>query len=405
MRGDHGPAGNPRLRRGRLSPTDVVRLGGAGLRARPLRVLLSAFGIAIGIAAMVSVVGVTTSSRAQLDRELQRLGTNLLTVTPDETAAGAPGSLPEESIAMVRRIGPVGSVSATGKLPVFVYRTKYVPEAETSSVNVLAAESGLPGAVSAELAAGSWFTPATAAFPTVVLGDSAARRLDIPGVGPRVWLGGEWFVVVGILKPLPLVPDLDSAALVGWTAARDFLRFDGRPTTVYVRAADTQVVAVRDVLGPTADPENPQLVRVSRPSDALAAQQATDTALNGTLLGLGAVALLVGGVGIANTMVVSVLERRGEIGLRRALGATRGHIRTQFLTESLLLSALGGSGGAMLGTVISGLYAHYQHWPLIVPAWATGGGFGAALLIGAIAGLYPAIQASRLAPTTALASG
>jgi putative ABC transport system permease protein len=392
-----------RLRPGRLRPLDLGRLGVSGLRTRPLRVLLSAFGIAIGIAAMLSVVGVTTSSRAHLDLALRRLGTNLLTVVPGQAIDGSPAPLPVEAVGMVGRIGPVESVSATGKLPVSVYRTDHVPAAETSSVDVLAADPGLLSTVGGELSSGSWFTPATAAFPAVVLGSSAAARLDIPRVGLRVWLGGEWFVVVGILAPVPLVPDLDSAALVGWPAAQTFLRFDGHPTTIFVRAVESQVTAVRAVLGRTANPESPESVRVSRPSDVLAAKQAADAALNGTLLGLGAVALLVGGIGIANTMVISVLERRGEIGLRRALGATRGHIRTQFLAESLLLSSLGGAGGTLLGVLISAAYALSQNWPLLVPAWATAGGFVAALCIGVIAGLYPAIRASRLAPATALA--
>jgi putative ABC transport system permease protein len=395
-------SGGNRLRAARLAPADLARLGVAGLRARPLRVFLSAFGIAIGIAAMLAVVGVTTSSRAQLDRTLERLGTNLLTVVPGEALNGQSTSLPEESVGMVRRIGPVQSVSATGKITASVYRNDHVPAPQTSSVDVLAAEPGLVSILGANLGAGSWFTRATAAYPAVVLGAAAAHRLDVPAVGLRLWLGGEWFVVVGILDPVPLVPDLDSAALVGWDAARTYLRFDGRPTAIYVRADERQVTAVRNVLGRTANPQAPQQVRVSRPSDALAAKQATDAALSGTLLGLGAVALLVGGIGIANTMVISVLERRAEIGLRRALGATRGQVRTQFLVESLLLSGLGGTSGVILGTVAAAGYAASRHWPAFVPAWATAGSLGAALLIGAIAGLYPAVRASRLAPTTAL---
>ncbi|WP_091336924.1 ABC transporter permease [Micromonospora rhizosphaerae] len=381
----------------------MARLGATGLRTHPLRVFLSALGIAIGIAAMLSVVGISTSSRAELDRTLDRLGTNLLTAAPGETRTGQKAVLPEESVVMVDRIGPVDSVSATAAIERSVYRNDHVPAGQTSSIAVLAARSDLLATVGGTVHAGSWFTAATAAFPTVVLGTTAAQRLDVPGVGYRVWLGGEWFVVVGILAPVPLAEELDSAALVGWQAARQYLDFDGRPTRIYVRAAESQVAAVRSVLGRTANPPAPNEVAVSRPSDALAARQATDTALNGLLLGLGAVALLVGGVGIANTMVISVLQRRAEIGLRRALGATRHQIRVQFLAESLLLSALGGTGGTLVGIGITGLYAYSQGWPTVVPAWGMAGGVAATLLIGAVAGLYPAIRASRLAPTTALA--
>jgi putative ABC transport system permease protein len=387
----------------RLSVADVARLGAVGLRTRPLRVFLSALGIAIGIAAMLAVVGISTSSGAELNRTLDRLGTNLLTVAPGETLSGQKAQLPAESVAMVHRIGPVLSASATGQLETNVYRNDLVPKGQTGSLAVLAVRPDLLTAVAGTVAAGSWFNPATEQFPTVVLGDAAARRLDLRGPGPRVWAGGQWLAVVGILDPVPLAPELDSAALVGWDAATEYLGFDGHPTTIYTRSRDSQVEAVRAVLGRTVNPGAPGEVRVSRPSDALAARRAADRTLNGLLLGLGAVALLVGGVGVANTMVISVLERRTEIGLRRSLGATRGQIRLQFLMESLLLSGLGGAGGVLLGVAVTAAYATVQAWPTVVPPWATLGGLGATTLIGAMAGLYPALRAARLAPTEALA--
>jgi putative ABC transport system permease protein len=349
------------------------------------------------------VVGISTSSGAELNRTLDRLGTNLLTVTPGETMSGQNAQLPAESVAMVHRIGPVLSASATGQLDAAVYRNDLVPKGETGSLAVLAARPDLLPAVAGTVAAGSWFNPATERFPTVVLGDAAARRLDLHRPGPRVWIGGQWLAVVGILDPVPLAPELDSAALVGWQAATEYLAFDGHPTTIYTRSRDSQVEAVRAVLGRTVNPQAPAEVRVSRPSDALAARRAADRTLNGLLLGLGAVALLVGGVGVANTMVISVLERRTEIGLRRALGATRGQIRVQFLVESLLLAGLGGAGGVLLGVVVTTAYATSQAWPTVVPPWATAGGLGATTVIGALAGLYPAWRAARLAPTEALA--
>ncbi|MDO3705480.1 ABC transporter permease [Micromonospora sp. C28SCA-DRY-2] len=391
------------MRPGRLSPADIARVGSVGLRTHPLRVALTALGVTIGIAAMLAVVGISTSSRAELDRTLDRLGTNLLTVAPGKTLAGERAVLPEQSVGMIARIGPVESVGATGAVDQAVYRNDRVPPGQTGSISVLAAQPELLDTVGATVSSGSWFTAATAEYPTVVLGTTAARRLDVPRVGLRVWLGGEWFTVVGVLAPVPLAEELDSAALVGWPAARTYLRFDGRPTRVYVRTAESHVEAVGAVLGRTANPSAPEEVVVSRPSDALAARQATDTALNGLLLGLGAVALLVGGVGIANTMVISILQRRAEVGLRRALGATRGQIRVQFLAEALLLSALGGVGGTLLGAGITALYAYSQEWPTVVPAWAMVGGLGATVLVGTGAGLLPAIRASRLPPTVALA--
>ncbi|MEO3977132.1 ABC transporter permease [Streptomyces sp. CAU 1734] len=396
-----------RLRPARLGPGDVVRVGAVGLRTRPLRAFLSALGIAIGISAMVAVVGISTSSRAGLDRTLNALGTNLLTVTPGSTMAGGDARLPLEAEAMVGRIGPVESVSAIGKVPgAKVYRTGRIPEAETGSIATYAVRTDLRATIAAELRGGTWLNAATGRYPAVVLGPRAAERLGIGAAGPRtrVLVGGVWFTVVGILEPSPLAPELDTAALVGWPVAEEELGFDGHPTTVYTRAGKSAVEDVRAVLGATANPEAPNEADVSRPSEALAAERAASRAFTGLLLGLGAVALLVGGVGVANTMVISVLERRAEIGLRRSLGATRGQIRTQFLAESLLLSALGGLGGAVLGAAVTGGYAAFQGWPVAVPVWAFAGGVGATLAIGALAGLYPAVRASRLSPTEALAA-
>jgi putative ABC transport system permease protein len=395
----------------RLRPRDVIRVGGVGLRTRPLRAFLSALGIAIGIAAMVSVVGISSSSRADLDRTLAALGTNLLTVAPGRTFFGADAQLPQESVSMIRRIGPVTAVSATARISdTAVYRSDRIPKLETNGLAVQAATLDLLSTVGATVRGGTWLNAATGRYPAVVLGSAAASRLGIaasslsPSEPVQVLVGTRTFTVVGVLNPAPLAPEVDSAVLVGWEAAATYLGFDGHPTTVYTRSAEAAVDGVRAVLPATANPSAPTEVDVSRPSDALAAQQATDDTFTALLLGLGAVALLVGGVGVANTMVISVLERRSEIGLRRSLGATRGQVRTQFLAESLLLSMLGGAGGVALGIAVTAGYAVLQGWPAVVPAWATVGGVGATLLIGGLAGLYPAIRASRLSPTEALAT-
>ena len=395
------------LRPERMRPGDVIRVGAVGLRTRPMRAVLSALGIAIGIAAMVAVVGVSSSSSAELDRTLAALGTNLLTVAPGDKLTGGTAQLPPTAEGMISRIGPVTSTSAIGKLPgADVFRTEKIPETDNGGITAYAARTSLPAATGAGLRSGAWLNAATGRYPATVLGAEAAERLGIGDARPdtRVLIGGRRFTVIGILEPVVLAPELDSAALIGWPAADSVLGFDGRPTRVYVRSADADVEAVRSVLGATANPRAPNEVKVSRPSDALAAKQAASKAFTGLLLGLGAVALLVGGVGVANTMVISVLERRAEIGLRRSLGATRGHIRTQFLAESLLLSALGGAGGALLGTTVTTAYALSQDWPAVVPSWAVIGGVAATLAIGTLAGLYPAVRASRLSPTEALAS-
>ncbi|MBL7260384.1 ABC transporter permease [Paractinoplanes lichenicola] len=380
-----------------MRPSDLLGLAAYGLRSRPLRAVLSALGIAIGIAAMTAVVGISSSSRAELDRELAALGTNMLTVTPGQTMFGEEAVLPDSAPSMIKRIGPVQSATATGQVPdAAVYRTDKIPVGETGGLSVLAASADLLPTVGGDLARGSWLN---AKYPTVVLGSTAARRL---GDVPSVYLGGRWWTVTGVLDPVPLAPELDQSVLIGWESAASYLGFDGHPTTVYTRSADALVEAVRAVLAPTANPWSPDEVDVSKPSDALTARRATNDAFTALLLGLGAVALLVGGIGVANTMVISVLERRAEIGLRRSLGATRGQIRTQFVTESLLLSLLGGAAGVLLGYLVTGLYAVTQDWPAVVPMWVLRGGVGATLVIGAIAGWYPAVRAARLSPTEAL---
>lgn len=395
------------LQPARMWPRDVVKVGAVGLRTRPLRAFLSALGIAIGIAAMVSVVGISSSSQAELNSTLDALGTNLLTVSPGTTLTGGQAELPLTSEAMVGRIGPVESLSAVGRVDdVSVYRTDKIPTIQTNGLITYAARTDLLDTIGAKVRSGKWLDAATSTYPATVLGAGAAERLGISHAGPdtQVLVGRKWFTVLGILEPAPLAPELDSAVLVGWPAADSTLGFDGHPTTIYTRSQESQVAAVESVLGATANPEAPNEVEVSRPSDALAAKQAAGEAFTGLLLGLGAVALLVGGVGVANIMVISVLERRAEIGLRRSLGATRGQVRTQFLTESLLLSALGGAGGAVLGSGVTAAYAMYQGWLTVIPAWALIGGVCATLIIGGLAGLYPAIRASRLSPTEALAT-
>ena len=349
-----------------LNASDVVRISAAGLRARPMRVLLSALGIAIGIGAMVAVVGISVSSQAQLDATLSQLGTNMLTVSAGKTLTGQNAELPTDSVGMVARIGPVLSVSATGAIAdAHVYRNDHIPTEQSGGIAVQAARVDLPNTVGVNLASGAWLNAATGHYPAVVLGAATASVLGIGRAGPgvQVWLGNRWFTVIGVLDAAPLAPELDNTALIGWPVAQQVFGFDGHPSTIYERSTDDSVADVRNVLARTVNPADPEEVAVSRPSDALAAQVAANQSFAGLLLGVGAVALLVGGIGVANTMVISVLERRAEIGLRRALGATRGMIRRQFLTEALLLSVIGGAAGVVIGAGVTAGYAVTRQWP------------------------------------------
>ena len=390
----------------RLSPVDAARTGASGLRTRPLRALLSALGVAIGIAAMTAVVGISASGHADLNRELAKIGTNLLTVTPGQTFSKQDVTLPDAATGMVARIPGITSVSSTGVVRGYVYRHDRMPAGETNGIAVLAARTDLLATAGGVLAYGVWHNAATVQGQAVVLGALSAEYLGVRRAGPdvRVWLAGHWFAVIGILASDPLAPELDTAGLVGWPVAQRDLGFDGHATTMYTRIRDDRVTAVQPLLARAVNPEHPEAVQVERPSDAIVARRAADRTFTGLLVGLGAVALLVGGIGVANTMIISVLERRGEIGLRRALGATRGQIRGQFLIESSLLCFLGGAGGVLLGIAGTTAYALWRQWPTMVPGWVQLGAVGATVLLGGVAGLYPALRAARLAPTIALST-
>ena len=392
--------------RSRLRPADVGSLARLGLTGRPLRALLSAVGIALGVATLVAVTGISGSSRAQLIAEIDALGTNLLTVTPGQALSGGQTVLPATAPAMVARIGPVQSAAAIGDVAANVYRNDRIPAANTDAIAVYSANTDLLRTVQGRLARGAFLNPATARFPAVVLGATAASALGVDQAGGRaqVWLGGHWFAVAGIMAPVPLAPELDRAVFIGLPVARSLLHARAAPAEIYVRTAPASVAAVEGVLAATADPAAPQDVTISNPADALTARADATAAFQALLLALGAVALLVGGVGIANVMVIAVLERRGEIGLRRALGATRRHIAAQFIAESALLALVGGIAGALLGGFATTGYAHLRHWSAVVPATALGAAVAAALAVGAVAGVYPALRAARLSPAEALST-
>ncbi|TDC61233.1 ABC transporter permease [Micromonospora sp. KC207] len=393
----------------RLSLPDLLGLATVGIRVRPARTVLAALGITIGIAALIAVIGIPASNQAAVRAGLAALGPNLLTVTPGQNlVTGKRAQLPAESVPMIQRIEPVQSASAIGYTSAKVRRTNLVPEDETNGLAVAAARLDLPAVLKATMRVGVFLDRVTEQYPAVVLGARASELLGVeprPGEpAPPVWINDRWYITVGVLDRLPLTPEINNSVLVGWPAAQRYLGFDGRPQAIFVRVDDEAVDDVRAVLGRTANPQRPEEVLVSRPSDALAAQRLVEQAYSSLFLGLGAVALLVGGIGVANTMIISVLERRREIGLRRALGASRGHVASQFLAESVLLTGIGGALGILLGAAVTAGYAVAERWPAVLPPTALLGGLAVAVGTGVLAGVYPAARAARLAPTEALST-
>lgn len=396
---------SPPLARSRLRTSDILRLGVSGLLARRTRVFLSALGIAIGIAAMIAVVGISTSSQAKLAATLDELGTNLLSASHGQDFFGKDAQLPltaRESAANISGVEGAASGALIQKMG--VYRNSEIPEGNTNGLGVRAVSPQLLSVLGAELNKGTWFTDGTLNYPVVVLGSDAAKLLGITEPGKHVVISKTEYHVLGILKPVTLAAEIDRSALIGESAAQAAVGERIHPTEIYLRVEEDRIREVSELIAPTIHPQKPAEVKVNRPSDALAAKQAADQAFTGMLVGLGSVALLVGGIGVANTMVISVLERRHEIGLRRALGAERAHIRSQFLAEALFLSLLGGISGVVLGVGVTALFAQINGWPVSIPAQTLAGGLGATLIIGAIAGLYPAIRAARISPTEALQS-
>ncbi|MCH2311772.1 MAG: ABC transporter permease [SAR202 cluster bacterium] len=397
---------NGNLPSSHLTLIDIFKVSVSGLRTRKLRSALSALGITIGIAAVVGVLGLSASGNADLIRELDSLGTNLLTIEAGQGFGAEEASLPDGAAAMLRRITPVYEVSSVTRISGQVFRNNLIEDGRTKGITIIASDLNLLQSQRGSMQNGYFLNELNSTYPVVVLGSVAAERLGIQDTtdSKLLWIGQEWFSLIGIMNPLPLAADLDRAAIIGYGAAEEYFGHDGQVDTIYVRAYPEHVEDVRSVMPATVNPENPEEVQVSRASDVLEARAVANSTFTNLFMGLGAVALLVGGIGIANVMVIAVIERRSEIGLRRAIGATKLHIGVQFITESLLLACVGGAMGIIVGMIVTAVYASTQGWYIVIPQSAIYIGIGSSVLIGGVAGFYPAMRAANMSPTEALRS-
>ena len=388
----------------RLKIKDLFFVALYGVRARRGRAALTSIGIGIGIAAIVAVTGISASCRADLLATLESLCTNLIKASPQAGFFGTQEKLPDGVVGMVERIGPVEEVTSTTQTDLIVRRSDFISEFEGGGISTIVTSPELLQVVGGNLIEGRFIQDGLSNIPVTVLGSVTASRLGINTLDTptKILIGNEWFGVVGIIDELKIHPDLDRSVFIGYGVAKTLFDIDKEPTTIYVRANPTYIEDVVEVIAPSMNPENPDQVQVSRPSDALEAQEAADAAFTNLLLGLGSVALLVGGVAIANVMVMSVLERRMEIGVRRSIGATRKEIRYQFLLESIVLSGIGGLVGVVLGTGVTLGYTNYTDIVFSIPVSQVLGAILLALLIGAISGVYPAIKASKIQPAEAV---
>ena len=392
------------MKKNKLRTRDLFFVAVYGVKARKGRAALTSIGIGIGIAAIVAVSGIAASGSADLLSTLESLGTNLVKASPQAGFFGTQEELPEGVIGMVERIGPVEEVTSTTQTDLLVRRTNFISEFEGGGISTIITSSELLNVIGGNLSEGRFITDGLSDLPVTVLGSVTAKRLGITNLSKptKILIDDEWFGVIGIVEELKIHPDLDRSVFIGYGAAKKLFDINEEPTTIYLRANPTFIEDVVEVIAPSMNPENPDQVEVSRPSDALEAQQAVEASFTNLLLGLGSVALLVGGVAIANVMVMSVLERRMEIGVRRSIGATRREIRYQFLLESVVLSGIGGLVGVMLGSLITLAYTNYTNIVFSIPVWQILGAVVLALLIGAISGVYPAIKASKIQPAEAV---
>ncbi len=399
---------SPNGQRSRLRLIDVLGQAVSGLTSRKLRTALTALGISIGIASLISIQGITEANQADARAEIDALGSDFLYITPGTGITEDAVLLPDAPAMLDTHLTDLEYVAALYPVDARARRNELIPEAQTGGVTVSAVTSAdldLLEPVNGSVDLGRFHDPTSVEVPSVVLGSLAAERLGIRHLTghPTINISGTNFSVIGVLDEFEtLNTDLNRTAIIGLTVAVELFETADNPGAIYAQVRPEQLDEVRDLIPAQANPFAPGEVAVSRPTEALEIREVIDETFARILQALALIVLAVGGIGIANIMVISVIERRGEIGLRRSLGATRRHIASQFIVESTVLSLLGGVLGVAIGVAIVIGYARYKDFQAIIPWFWLTIGVAAAFALGAIAGLYPAWRASRLDPAEAV---
>jgi putative ABC transport system permease protein len=389
---------------------DLLGVAWRGLTARKVRTFLIMLGPIVGVAAMVGAVGLTESAKGDLKQKLSKLGTNLIIAQAGGTFGSQNPTFPDDAVHRVSAVSTVTSAAATTNLSnVTAIPTEGGADYyQAFPVPVRAADIDLPSVLSVPLIDGRWLTKAdtTLHTPAAVLGAGLAKQYGyLRGENRTIKLNDTDFGVVGVLGPVALDPDLDNAVFITQWAAKHYFATDGNPNQLYVRSktGDTQETA--DAIPTAINLGGPDEVSTKVPSDVLQAASQADKTLQQTALFAGLLALAVGGLGIANVMSISVIQRSSEIGIRRAVGHSRSKIAAQFLLESLFVGVFGGLLGAALGVGIVYLVSQFAGWVVVInyhkiPIW-----MALALAVSVAAGLYPSIKAARLEPLETLRLG
>jgi putative ABC transport system permease protein len=389
---------------------ELVSVAASGVASRKVRTLLILLGPVVGVAAMVGAVGLTESAKGDLKEKLAQLGTTLITAQAGGTFGQQNPTLPKDAAGRVRAVPTVEGASAVSAingvltLPNQGSQNYY----EAFPVPVLASDDALPAVLQVPMQNGRWLSAADQHDHTraVVIGSGLASQYGmIPGEIRTIRLNDVDYGVVGVLAPVALDPSLDNAAFITQWAAKHDLGTDGSPTKMYVRARPGTTQQTSDALPTAINLGGTDAVTTKIPSDALQASARADKTLQQTALFAGLLALAVGGLGIANVMSISVIQRSSEIGIRRALGSTRSLIALQFLLEALFVGLLGGLIGALVGVGIVYLVSGLADWVVVInyakmPIW-----IGLAVAVAAMAGLYPSVKAARLEPLETLRLG